>query len=348
MKLLLILIFATCSFASEKSEIRLKNSNKITVSGLKLEKDKITARYFGGKLQIPWTEIQELSLTDTHVVYLKDKTRLVGLTNPGLKLDGFLNLKLQDGKVLRLKKDQIHKIKTMTFWKEEERLKEQQKLIMSRQTWDGSADLGFNLQSGNTEDTQLNFAIKTKRSSEFDVFHINVFANQGESNGTENSNSAKIQTRFDLKNKKNRYYFLLSSLEYDKIKKIDLRSVLGLGLGWTYYDTPKKKLNMSIGLTTDKETRDNGTKKSLVTALVSSEFRFPFMGSNHIEGAINIYPDIKEIGDNLKADSTLSFVTPVTDDTNLKLSLNHRYQQTVLPGVEKLDTLLTTSLSYKF
>ena len=60
---------------------------------------------------------------------------------------------------------QIKKIKTMTFWKEEERLKEKEKLILSRQTWDGSADLGFNLQSGNTEDTQMNLAIKTKTDS---------------------------------------------------------------------------------------------------------------------------------------------------------------------------------------
>tara|TARA_Y100000589_G_scaffold329369_1_gene375683 strand:- start:150 stop:1205 length:1056 start_codon:yes stop_codon:yes gene_type:complete len=344
---LAVLLYST-NFAEQESQVLLKNGNSITIKGLHFLSGKINASYYEGNLEIPWNEVIGIELSQQHVVNLKDGSRLVGRSKGSPESGYFLSFVIQDGRRVALKKSEIEEIKTLYRWRLEEREKTQSRRHKFRRTWKGSADAGLIVQQGNTDDTQFNLALRTRRTSEFDVFHINLLATQGETSGRENANSAKIQTRFDLKHQKDLYYFLLSSLEYDKIKKIDLRSVLGLGFGWTYFDTPKRKLQFSFGLNSDKESREDNTRRSLVTALLATDFKFPIFGDNHLTGAVHIYPDLKELGDNMRADSIVSYVAPMTKDTNLKLSLTNKYQQTVLPGVEKLDTRFTTSLGYEF
>ena len=52
-----------------------------------------------------------------------------------------------------------------------------------------------------------------------------------------------------------------------------------------------------------------------------TDFKFPIFGDNHLTGAVHIYPDLKELGDNMRADSIVSYVAPMTKDTNLKCHL---------------------------
>ena len=348
LSLIFLILLHSSNYSEQQSQVLLENGNSITTKGLHFQKGVINALYYAGKLQIPWSDVISIELTQQHVVNLNDGSRLVGRSTGSPDAGYFLSFVIQDGRRLEIKKTEIKEIKTLDHWNLEELEKTQSRRLKFRRTWKGSADAGLIVQQGNTDDTQFNLALRTRRTSEFDVFHINLLATQGETSGNENANSAKIQTRFDLKHQKDLYYFLLSSLEYDKIKKIDLRSVLGLGFGWTYFDSPQRKLQFSFGLNSDKESREDNTRNSLVTALLATDFKFPVFGNNHVTGAVHVYPDLKELGDNLRADSILSYVAPMTKDTNLKLSLTNKYQQTVLPGVEKLDTRFTTSLGYEF
>ena len=275
--LMFLIILHTINYSEQQSQILLKNGNSLTTKGLYFQKGIINASYYAGKLQIPWREVVGIELTQQHVINLNDGSRLVGRSK-GNPISGyFLSFVIQDGRRLDIKKTEIKEIKTLDHWNLEELEKTQSRRLKFRRTWKGSADAGLIVQQGNTDDTQFNLALRTRRTSEFDVFHINLLATQGETSGNENANSAKIQTRFDLKHQKDLYYFLLSSLEYDKIKKIDLRSVLGLGFGWTYFDSPKRKLQFSFGLNSDKESREDNTRSSLVTALLASISSFLYL-----------------------------------------------------------------------
>ena len=116
---------------------------------------------------------------------------------------------------------------------------------------------------------------------------------------------------------------------------------------------PKKgkafhKLEYSVGLTMDKEVRDDDTKDSTLSALISMHYLRPIFSSSSFESSINIYPDFKDFSGNLKADGRFSLSTPLTKVSSLKLSLHEKYQAKVLPGIKELDTIITTSISYKF
>jgi len=352
MKNLIYLILTILAFQhthAAKSEVYLENKNRLSVEEVFFTGKELNAKFFQSKISIPWKEVLWVHLDGKYVIFTSDGSRFVGSSPSVSRKDrGFVHLKLENGVSMKFEKEKISKILSLRKQEEEERRIREASIAKSEAAWVGTADLGILLQQGNTDDSKLNFSVKSKRASEFDVFNINLFAAQGETNGDENSNSAKILTRYDLKRRADRFIFLLSSFEYDKIKKIDQRTVLGVGYGRTLFDDAKRRLQLSAGLTADKENREDGTRKSLISALLTADFKLPAFRGNSIEGTINLYPDIKEISENLKADSVLSYVTPVSKTTNLKFSLSHRYQQTVLPGVEKLDTILSTNLSYNF
>ena len=217
--LMFLIILHTINYSEQQSQILLKNGNSLTTKGLYFQKGIINASYYAGKLQIPWREVVGIELTQQHVINLNDGSRLVGRSK-GNPISGyFLSFVIQDGRRLDIKKTEIKEIKTLDHWNLEELEKTQSRRLKFRRTWKGSADAGLIVQQGNTDDTQFNLALRTRRTSEFDVFHINLLATQGETSGNENANSAKIQTRFDLKHQKDLYYFLYLAWSMTKLKK---------------------------------------------------------------------------------------------------------------------------------
>lgn len=345
---LLIIISLGKNLMAAQSVIWLKNHNRLDIDHFHLQHNSVQALFYSSKISIPLAEITRIWLDDEFVVFSKGGSRFVGSsTAKAPEKHQFLNLETEDGQIISFAKQDIQRILSLTKYQLEEKNKLKRKKHKS-QKWIGNADLGILLQHGNTDDSQLKITLNSKKISDHDILNVNFFASQGEANGSENSNSAKILTRYDLKRISDRFLFFLSSFEYDKIKKIDQRVVLGLGYGRTLFDESQKRLQLSAGLTVDRENLENGSKTSILSALLTAEFKIPALKGNFIEGTINLYPDIKEISSNLKADSSLSYLTPINKRTNLKISLNNRYQQTVLDNVEKLDTILSTSLSYNF
>lgn len=337
-------LFLANSVMAESAHLNLSNGNSIDVDNLKFESSNVQADYFGGKLNIPWDTIKSVYLPDQHIIFLADGSHIEGKSNSNNQ-SHFIDLKISTGEVIHLTKSNVHSIVSLSQYTSELKAKVEKE---NQSVWSGNLDLGYLLQTGNTEDSKFNFLLKTVRDSKHDTFHIDLSSIQGETASKETANRAKLATRFDFKTSNSKFFFLLSSLEYDKIKLIDMRTVLGLGMGKTIFNTADHKLEYSFGLTLDKEVRDDNTKDSTVSALASMNYVKPIFKNSSLSANINLYPDFKDLSDNLKADGRFSLSTPLTKISDLKLSLHEKYQAKVLPGIKKLDTIITTSISYKF
>ncbi|MCJ8345195.1 DUF481 domain-containing protein [bacterium] len=348
MKSSIFSIFIFClllnALFAESAILKLSNGNSINVTNFHYKSAKVSASYFDGKLNIPWQKVESLFLPEDHIIYLADGSHVLGKSHK-TKSKSFIDLKISTGEIIAFQKEDIFEIKALSQYKNDIKA---EVALANRRVWSGHLDLGYLLQTGNTEDSKFNFLLKTTRDSKHDTFHINLSSIQGETASKETANRAKLSTRFDFKTKNSNFFFLLSSLEYDKIKLIDLRTVLGLGMGKTILNSKKHKLEYSVGLTMDKEVRDDDTKDSTLSALISMHYLRPIFSSSSFESSINIYPDFKDFSGNLKADGRFSLSTPLTKVSSLKLSLHEKYQAKVLPGIKELDTIITTSISYKF
>ncbi|PCJ21538.1 MAG: hypothetical protein COB02_02780 [Candidatus Cloacimonadota bacterium] len=346
LSLITMILFSLVSHSifAESAKLKLINGNTLDVESFQFVGETAQAKYFGGDLSIPWVSVKSIYFPQNHIVFLSDGSRVEGKSAHTNKTH-FINLQISTGEIVHFTKKDISSIKTVTLYKSEVQARIDAE---NKSVWAGHLDLGYLLQTGNTEDSKFNFLLHTVRDSKHDTFHIDLSAIQGETNSKENANQAKIATRFDFKTSNSKFFFLMSSLEYDKIKLIDLRSVLGLGLGKTIFNTKKHKLEYSFGLTMDKEVRDNGTKDSTLSALLSMNYLKPVFKESSFSSSINLYPDFKDISGNLKADGRFSLSTPLTEVSDLKITLQEKYQAQVLPGIKKLDTIITTSISYKF
>jgi putative salt-induced outer membrane protein YdiY len=350
----LIFSFLVCSFglgkvlANSSTQIFLSDSDQISVQDLELSNGTLRAHYFAGKLEIPWSRVRRIFLAEPYVLILQDGSRLVGKTSPIKNSEDFLHLIRNQGQSLALTHDEIKEMKTLKNFEKDKKSKISGSKPKIRQVWKGGADFGMILQSGNTKDAKLNYQFKASRQSEFDVFHINLSGTQGKSRSVETANSGLVGTRFDLKLRGNRHYFLLSELSYDKPKGIELRSVLGFGAGRTIYDRGSKYLQVSFGLGAEKEQREDDSRISSITGLFELDLKHPLAHKTYLTGLFKLYPNIKEWADHLRGEASISLVSPLTAKSSLKITLQERFQENVGPNVEKLDLTLTTSLAYSF
>ncbi len=334
--------------AETRTQIFLPGGDQISVEKLEVSNATLRAKYFAGELKIPWGAVQGVYLNEPYVLILADGSRLVGQTSASQAAGEFLRIQRNQSRNHVLTRDEIQEMKTLRQFEKEERSRQLQSKTKIRQVWKGGADLGMILQSGNTEDAKLNYQFKASRQSDFDVFHLNLSGTQGKSRGVETANSGLVGTRFDLKLRGNRHYFLLSELSYDKPKGIELRSVLGLGAGRRIFESDKGHLQLSVGLGAEKEQRDDDSRISSITGLFELDLKHPLTHKTYLTGLFKLYPNLKEWADHLRADASISLVSPLTSKSSVKVTLRERFQENVGPGFEKLDLTLTTSLAYSF
>jgi putative salt-induced outer membrane protein len=333
-------------------EIYMLNGNQITGTEFSFTGGKsCQLSYFGTKITLPWTQIKRIQLNSKYFVELEDGNKVVGKTildKQQKELPFFMAVAIDDKQNILVQKDKIVSVKSeQRVQKELAELEKEASKGLARY-WSGNVDMGYQAFSGNTDENLANYRLLGIRESAHDKIALELSGMKGKKESIETQNQNKVGMRFDLKHRPNRTYFMLSTLEYDKIKKIDQRTVLGAGAGFTFVDRPGRLFKMSFGATTDRELRMDNTKKELTTGLIAAEFKMPTFFNSSFETIVNVYPDFEDFNDNLKLDGRVSLLTPVSRNVSLRTGLRVNYQEDVLPGVRKMDTVITTGMNYKF
>ena len=106
LSLILLILLHIINYSEQQSQVLLKNGNSVTTQGLHFQKGVINALYYAGKLQIPWSDVISIELTQQHVVNLNDGSRLVGRSK-GSDAGYFLSFVIQDGRRLISKKPRL-------------------------------------------------------------------------------------------------------------------------------------------------------------------------------------------------------------------------------------------------
>lgn len=349
-RFLVFLAFSANFFATV--EIRMKNGDIITGHNFIFIRDSLCRlEYYGTEIALPWEAILQINLQEKYYVVLDDNNKLVGKS--GLSATQqlekpFLTVEIAEKQVINVEQNKIKTIKSADVVLAEIKAQEEESTRGLGKYWSGDVDLGYQAFSGNTDENLVGYRLLGTRESDQDKTTLELSGMKGKRLGIESQNQNKAGMRFDLKHKPNRSYFMLSTLEYDKIKKIDQRTVLGAGVGFTFVNRPRRLFKMSFGVTADRELRMDDTKRELTTALVGAEFKMPIFFNSNLEVVANLYPDLNDLEKNLKFDSRAALLTPISDNVSLRTGLQLSYQDDVLPGIKKMDTVLTTGLSYKF
>ncbi len=145
--------------------------------------------------------------------------------------------------------------------------------------WSGKANIGFNLQAGNTKEATLNASAELARRTPATQFLLNYLGNYSEVGGSEAANNHRVNASYDIR--LNRHWFVRPvQFEYyrDQLANIAHRATAGVGAGYYLFDRDNLEWKIAAGpgyqyTRFDTVALGEANHASTPAALLQSEFK---------------------------------------------------------------------------
>jgi putative salt-induced outer membrane protein YdiY len=317
-------------------QIALKNGDRLTGSILKSDADKLTLKTdYAGEIAIKWSAIDQVSSNQPLFVTSKDGQVLLGTVESSA--DKFHVHTKESGDVA-LARDVV---RTM-------RSPEEQKLS---QAWSGFVDTGLSLSRGNSDTSTFSLGASADRTTERDkvtVYAASLLAkNRTAGVSLTTAKAARGGIRYDFNLSKRVFAFGFTDLEYDRFQLLDLRNVLGGGLGYHAIKTDATTLDLFGGGSFNQEFFSTGLTRRVAEVLVGDDLSYKFSGNVALAEKLVLYPNLSDLGQ-FRGQFDTALLTKLNKWLGWQITLSDRYLSNPLPGIKKNDLLLTTGLRLTF
>lgn len=233
--------------------------------------------------------------------------------------------------------------------------------------WDGYANVGINVRSGNTEQLDYTVTAGIQRRSSTSRFKTDYTANysksevdddEGVSTEVKTADSQRLTSTYDWFFSQ-KIFFRVLDAEYfsDEFLNIDARYTLGIGLGYQLIDTNKTSLEFTLGPSYQSSTFDNvaaGEDDQENSAVISigTNFEYEISGDIDYDASYQVQLVNEASGDKIHHFQT-GIEVDLTGDFDLDLTFY--LDRTENPKVdgndntpEKNDYRFVVSLGYDF
>ena len=327
-----ILLFMTGNGMAD--EINLKNGDRITGEVIRMQENQLVFKTaYAGEIAIAWEEVIRVKTDHPIKVVLKDDTSLEGLSHAfeesKMKLDsGMLeaptSFKLSDVKAINpIPKKPVH--------------------------WTANANVSLTNERGNTDSD--NYYLDGEFIARTEKNRYTVFGryNEEKSDGETTAKSAVGFGKYDHFLNKKWFLFGNTLFEHDEFKDLSLRSTLGAGAGYQFFETPILNLSTSAGLAwvdeNFKVAEDNNYPAGQWSVNYDQYFFKKFMQLFHKQ---NGYISLEGSNDwFLKTQTGARF--PLYKGLTATVQFNYDYDnQPSAAAKEKEDTMFLLLLGYQF
>ena len=214
--------------------------------------------------------------------------------------------------------------------------------------WNGSAGLGFTVNSGNSEQHTIVTNLSLARNG--DKTRLNSQSTITNTNGTESTNKGSFKNKFEVRLSKRFFYFASADMNYNREAGVDFRLSPGLGAGYLAIDKKDVKLNLNFGANPITEWLKDRDRTTRGHYLFSEEFRAKINGYARMEQNLTFKPRFTEFENYLLSFNvtfTMSLFSNLEVQTNIENNYNSR-PPSHDPPYKKSDWMYYTSLAYNF
>ncbi len=219
--------------------------------------------------------------------------------------------------------------------------------------WRGNVGGGLTVSSGNSKTTNLNLAADAVQATADGKLSLYLNALRGEDKAA-NTISADAQhagARYDYNLGPQYYAFGALDLDRDTLQRLNLRSVLGGGLGYHVLKTADTTFDVFGGLAFNRENYKDplGTKNS-TELLLGEESTHKLSDAASFKQRLTLYPNLKDSGQ-YRAVFDAGLSTAIAGGLNLNVGLSDRYNSQaskVVAGLKNNDLVFFTNVSMKF
>jgi putative salt-induced outer membrane protein YdiY len=348
LQIALPLLLALASPSVFADQVAFKNGDRLTGAIMKSDaKSLLMTTAIAGEVTVSWQEIQELhSDLPLHVV-LADGKELVGrMATRGGKLE----IATGAGNPVEVSKDCVVALRN-----DAEQLayeKSQHRSLLHG--WDGGLDAGFQLTRGNSKTRNFRFAFGAVRKVSRDelilyaesLYSIDDVAGASP-HVTANVNRGGARFDHDFVSISRLFVFANTDFMSDGLQDLNLRSVVGGGIGYHLINRDNATLKLLGGV---NFTRENYVEiqRNLAAGQVGEELTLKLGKSTALLQNLAFFPDLTDSGGNYRTNFSLSTVTKIAKWLGWQNNFSDTYVTNPPAGKKQNELVLTSGLRLAF
>jgi putative salt-induced outer membrane protein YdiY len=315
-------------------EVHLKNGDRLTGEVKSLEENKLVlTTSYAEEITITWSEVAALRTDKPIKVILTDESVLEGISQQGEEEEmNLLTEKIEGGVSFHLAD-----VKSINPKPPEPAVK-----INSR------ANVGIDVKKGNTDTETYHFDGIFVARTEKNRYRAAFETNNEKSSGVDTVDNWLGSINYDHFLSEKWFLFANASFENDQFKDLNLRSVLGVGSGYQFIETPKTKFSGEVGFSYANEdyelNEDNSYPAGRLAFIIEKPlFDERLMFFHNDEALFNL-----EDADDITIRTQTGFRFPFYRRLNMTLQYNWNWEKMPATGQEKTDERYLVTLGYEF
>jgi putative salt-induced outer membrane protein YdiY len=337
-----VVTFSPALFADQ---ILLTNGDRITGDILKSdEKELVIKTEYAGEVTVQWPVVQAINSTQALHVSLNNGQTLVG---PVKTVDNVFQVVTARQGIVTAPKNTVVRIRGEA----EEGAYEKSLHPGLLEGWQGGANVGFALTRGNSQTKNLGLAFTVQRKTLDDklgMYANTVYASNDAPGAIPRTTANAIQggIRYDHDLSSRVFAFVGGDFQSDDLQSLDLRSVLGGGLGFHVIKSEATTLDFLGGINYTRE-KYSLFARSFAAATIGEELTHKIGVGTLITQQLYFYPDLTDAGE-YRGTFNFGTVTKISKWLGWQNSFGDIYVTNPPAGKKQNDIIFTTGLNVSF
>lgn len=342
--------------SAKADQVTLKNGDRLTGTIVKSdEKDLVIKTEFAGDVNVQWEAVTAIVSSQPLHLSLKDGQTIVGtVTTTDSKFDVVTR---ETGSVTS-SKDAVVAVRNDSEQKAYDEQAERLRHPHLTDFWSGLLDTGLSLTRGNSESLTYSLAGKAARVTDRDKITVSSTAIYAKStlSGVSNTTAHAIRggVRGDLNLTDKLFVFGFTDFEYDAFQHLDLRNVVGGGLGYHVIKTANTTFDLFGGGSFDQEyfspnppSQPTSVTRKSGEIVMGEELDTKLSNRTTLSERFAMYPNVSNTGSyRFQFDTTAAM--KLKGWLSWQVTYSDRYLSDPLPGLKKNDLLFSTGIRLTF
>ena len=345
-------LFFALAPAAWSDQVTLKNGDRLTGAIVKSDgKTLLLKTDSAGEITLKWDAVSAIVSSQPLHLQLNNGQVVSGNVTTD---DGKFEVATPDRGRVAATRDTVVAIRNAEEQSDYDRLQHPRLIDL----WSGLLDTGLSETRGNSALLAFNLAGKAARVTTRDK--ISLYSNivYATDNTTPPSrttaNSIQGGARYDYNLKPRIFVFAIADFAYDQFQHLDLRSVLGGGLGYHVIKTTNTTFDVFAGGDYDKEKFSSNppltltsTTRNVAEIDAGEELSWKLNKRFSLDERFSAFPNLSDLGQyRFQFDATAA--TKLKAWLSWQITVSDRYLSNPLPGLKSNDELLSTGLRLTF
>jgi putative salt-induced outer membrane protein YdiY len=334
-----------CCLPLVADQITLQNGDRLSGTIVKSDDKALVIKTdYAGEVKVQWSAVDQIASTGPLHFVLKEGKTVVG---PASTSAGNVVVVTSDAGTITLPKDRIIAIRN-----DAEQAAYDKSLHPGLLTgWDGGINVGLALTRGNSQTKNLAVALTAARKTSNDrigLYTNSIYASNDAPGAIPSTTANAIRggIRYERDFNPRVFGFGSGDFETDDLQNLDLRSVLGGGIGFHAIKSEATTLDLLAGLNYTREKFSTFTR-SFPAATFGEDLTHKWRASTVVTQKLYLYPDLESRGE-YRATFDLGTVTKLSKWLGWQNAFSDIYITNPPLGKKKNDVLFTTGLNISF